>query len=109
MPPNISGATPRIDEDKSEDRDALGLPAKIKAQKVEDQESEPKKAHRFKIEKNIRTVSYFQQDLKWFNIVAISILNLTALYCFITYPFSEKKATLLFGEHRKIHKILKAK
>ena len=107
MPPNISGATPCIDEEKSEDGDSLVLQPKISRKEIDHQENGSLKANGFKVEKLIERSSYFEADLKWVNIIGIVALHLAALYITITFPYWEKKKVLFFGRYFKAAKTAK--
>lgn len=47
--------------------------------------------------KERKSSSYFEQDLKWFNIVGIFLLHVLTIYAFLTFPYFSKKTTLIFG------------
>lgn len=98
MPPSISGATPSIDDEKSEDGDSLVWPQKITAKEIEHQENESLKANGVKVEKLIKRSSYFEADLKWKNIIGITALHIVALYILINFPYLEKKGIFFYSK-----------
>ncbi|XP_033225912.1 uncharacterized protein LOC117178597 [Belonocnema kinseyi] len=97
MPPNISGATPCIDEEKSEDGDSLVLPQTITSNEIEHKENGSLKANGFKVEKLVNRSSYFQADLKWKNIIGITALHIAAVYSIINFPYKEKPKLLFYA------------
>lgn len=47
--------------------------------------------------KEKKSSTYFEQDLKWSNIIAIFFLHVLVVYGFATFPYFYKKTTFIFG------------
>ncbi|XP_043479028.1 acyl-CoA Delta-9 desaturase isoform X2 [Leptopilina heterotoma] len=94
MPPNISGTTACIDKETSaKDENSLLLSEKITPK--ENGNFEATKSNGFVVEKKKESTTYFEQELKWINIISIFILHALAAFALITFPYSQKHLTKL--------------
>lgn len=88
----ISGAMSCSDAKKYEDGDSLILTRKNTVKEIGHQENGLlMKTNGFKVEKLLERSSYFEADLKWMNVIGMTILHIVSLYILMILPYREKK------------------